>query len=225
MDPFTATHSNLHEHICLTSDEWEEVEPTEVDAEVTQISGSTRRHVMIFNGAYLGVASTGCPSRPSWYWFHLAFLDPGPTRRLDRLGLFVTITLAVLGAIAVIVVSGASMSLGFEWTVTVTAAFAATLLGFGLAVRRGFDELVFYTRHGRAPVLRLSQRRADGGDIKEFVGALADSVRSAIKERSSSRSDYLRDEMMQHRQLMEKGVLNQKQFEAARALILSAHDK
>lgn len=207
--------AGAYEYVYLVSDELEEVEPATVQAELEQSGGPLHRRVTIFNDTYLGVhiRMPGMPAR--WYWLNLAFLDPVPARPPDTPSL-VTAACAALLAPAGLVLPGRGLA--------VSLLLAIALAFLGRAVYRGFGTLVFRTRHGRAPVLRLSRALPDRRRVRAFVCEMARAVQRGRAECGGDRGDYLRDEMKEHRRLVEQGALGPREFQRARALILAAHE-
>jgi hypothetical protein len=177
--------------------------------------------VVVFNRTYLGVHMSGAIAGPRSYWLNLAFLDPKPVRQTDRVWLGIAAGSALLSP-------GAGLAYTFVelspiWAVALALLPAAALLSLGISLYRSFGTLVYCTRHGRVPVLRLSRGRPDRRRLKRFLDELQHAVRRALAERSGVRADYLRDEMKEHRRLLAQGVLGAQQYEAAQALILRAH--
>lgn len=217
MHPYPAPLAIDYEHICLTSEEPDEPVPAmargAISAELAQSRGRVGSRFAIFNRSYLGVRTASASARAQEYCLKLAFLDPVPARPAGSPWWSVAAALALLSS---------GLVLG-GWVPASYAALAAALLSLGLAVHRSFDRLIFYTRHGRVPVLQLLHHRPDRRQVKAFVGALQSAIREAAAEHSGVRSRLLRDEMKEHRRLLEAGVLQPQDFEAAQGRILRAH--
>lgn len=215
-----------YEYVYLTSDELEEVVPATIDATLKQSSTDIRSSIRIFNGSYLGVRREGHRREPGDYWINLAFLDPRPTRRADRFwsiscALFAAVTACTL---AVIYLQAVTMP-GTALTVTVGALSSAALASGILAIRHYGSKLIFLTRHGRAPVLWLSVNKPDRRRVREFIRAIHAAIARATADRADlPRGHLLRDEMREHRRLQNAGVLDERQFQIARRLILEAHN-
>jgi len=221
MQPATSVSASEYEHVYLVSEELEDVEPTTFQAELEQQGSRQRKRVVIFNGTYLGVHMSAAVAGPRSYWLNLTFLDPKPVRQTDRVWLGVAAGAAVLSL-------GAGLAYTFVqlspvWAVALALLPAAALLSLGIALYRSFGTLVYCTRHGRVPVLRLIRGQPDRHRLKGFLEELQHAVRRALAERSGVRGDYLRDEMKEHRRLLAQGVLGAQQYEVAQALILRAH--
>jgi hypothetical protein len=226
MQPFPDLSAADFEHICLSSDEPEDFAPAPRDAMVTavleQATGDCRR-VLFLEGDSLGVRIEGGRSDGDESRLELAFLNPRPARPVSRLWWGATFTLALLGAAMELVSRVPVMASQAPWTIIVPAVLACAVLSLGMALHRSFDRLVYYTRHGRIPVLHLSRRRPDPRRVKQFVNALGHAIRRASARRVGPVGHYLRDEMKEHRRLLEQGVCDARDFEAAKARILRAH--
>lgn len=217
MLPYPAPLAIDYEHVCLTTEEPDEPVPamarSAISAELAESRGRIKRRFVIYNRSYLGVRMSGGSSCTQEYSLKLVFLDPTPSRPTGSPWWGVAAALALLSS---------GLVLG-GWVITSYAALAASLLSLGLAVCRSFDRLIFCTRHGRVPVVQLLRRPTDRRHVKAFVAALQCAIREAATERSWDRSRLLRDEMKEHRRLLEAGVLQSRDFEAAKARILRAH--
>jgi len=215
-----------YEYVYLISDELEEVVPATTDAGLEQSTADVLSRFTIFNGSYLGVRRQGTPREPGDYWINLAFLDPRPTRCADRFwslaaAIFAVATACALSAIYSRVMSGSGPAL----TLTAIALSVATLASGTLAIRRYCSKLIFLTRHGRVPVLWLSMNRPDRNQFRGFIRAMHAAIARATADRADlPRGHLLRDEMKEHRRLQNAGVLDERQFQIARRLILEAHE-
>ena len=221
MQPAMSLPASEYEHVYLVSDELEDVEPTTFQAELEQPDRHQLKRVVIFNGTYVAVHVSGARANPSSYWLNLAFLDPKPVWHTDRIWMGVSAGAAMLSLAAGL--ANTFVHLSPAWALALTLLPAATFLSLGIALYRSFGTLVYCTRHGRAPVLRLTRSRPDRLCLKAFLDELQGAVRRALAERSGVRGDYLRDEMKEHRRLLEQGVLGAQQYEIAQALILRAY--
>ena len=175
VETHTTTCSKVYEHICLTTEEWEKVEQTSVDAEIEQRSGRSLQRITIFNGTYLGIRTLDKHSEEFFRWISLVFVDLQPVRQLEGTGKVAITTLVALGAVALFVIYRISSDLGFGWSIALSTLLAVTLAGLGLFVQRRFEESVYLTRHGRVQILRLSKGRTQGNCSKAFVRALSES--------------------------------------------------
>jgi hypothetical protein len=215
-----------HEHVLLPSDpldELEEVEPTSIDARLEQRGRGVDRSATIFNRHYLTVRSCGRGASGREYWLNLAFLDPTPVRRADRLRLTAAAACALPVAAVVFILILAQPPARLTWTLILPGGLLAVVGGLALALHGYFDELGFCTRHGRRPVLWLRRSRPDRGSVRTFLDRLRAAAAEAREHHGGSRGDFLRDEMKEHRRLLDQGAFGPREFEAARASILRAH--
>src|SRR5262245_32306910 len=203
MQPAASVSAGEYEHVYLVSEELEDVKPTTIQAELVQSGPRQRRRVVIFNRTYLGVHERGAIAAPASYWLNLAFLDPKPVMQTGPLWLGVAAGAAVLSVAAGLMYAFAQVSPA--WALALPLLPATAVLSLGIALYRSFGTLVYCTRHGRVPVLRLSRGQPDRRQLKDFLDALRRAVRRAEAERSGVRGDYLRDEMKEHRRLLEQG--------------------
>lgn len=227
MHPFPDVSAEDFEHICLSSDEPEEFEPAPgaatVSAVLEQAAPGGCRRVLFLEGDSLGMRieggrSDGCESR-----VELAFLDPRPVRPVSQAWWAAALTVTLLSAAAVLASRLPVLASMAHWTVIIPLALACTAFCLGMALHRSFDRLVYRTRHGRIPVLQLCRRRPDSRRVAAFVDSLGHAIRRAAARRAGPRAHYLRDEMKEHRRLLEQGVCDARDFELAKARILRAH--
>ena len=198
---------------------------TTIDEELEQPLNGAPRRLTLFNGTYLRVRGGHTGDRPAEYWLNLAFLDPTPVRHTEPLWAILA-TLFGLSAVGSFAVAQSAIAAATHtpWTLVGWLMLLATFASVGFGLRRRFRRLIFLTRHGRVPVLWIASRSPDRQSVRWFLDRLRSAVQRALAEHSPVRGDYLRDEMKEHRRLQEQGVLDPKQFESARALILRAHD-
>ena len=217
MHSYPAPLATDYEHVCLTSDEPEEVVPPvprgATVAKLVQCGGRIEHRFAIIERGYLGVRSTSRTSGTREYWVNLAFLDPRPVRPAGSSWWSMAAALALLCGAFVL---GGRVTAGY-------AAFAAALLTLGLAVHRSLDRLIFCTRHGHVPVVQLLRSRPDRRHVRTFVAALQHAIHEAAARRPGDNGRVLRDEMKEHRRLLEAGVIQPREFEAAKPRILRAH--
>jgi hypothetical protein len=217
-----AASAAQHEHIFLTSDDLEDVEPGTINAALEQSHGGVHSRLVIFNGTYLGVR-TGKSGATREYWLNLAFLDPDPVRQVTRLWPAIAGVTAGFATCVLVAYFRAAAPPPAWSAALVETALAAVLLALVRSLYRSSLTLVYCTRHGRIPVLRVFRHKPDRRRLRNFIDGMAQAVEKALAERPASRSQYLRDEMREHRRLLAQGVLAPRQFEVAKALILRQH--
>lgn len=218
-----------YEHICLSAGESLEPDeatartPSRIEAELRQARRGRTESALIFDGRYFGVRTEGRGADPDWYWLHLAFVDPRPVRRTRRLRRAVVAALVAPAGTALLAVAMAGSLTGLTAAIALPVAALLSLAVLAYAVFDYFDQWIFCTRHGRAPVLRVARLRADRRGLRRFLDRLEDGASAACHQFEGARTELLRDEMRAHRRLLQEGVLAQQDFDAARAAILRAH--
>jgi hypothetical protein len=224
MQPPSDAAAREGEHVYIVSDELEQVEAKTIDAELEYCMSKACLRLVIFNGTYLGFQLSNSRDVQKDYWLNLAFLDTRPVRQPDRFWLTVAALsgAATVGTFAVMH-SPLAATLAVSLLVTTALTSVATVASLGLAAFRACNRIVFLSQHGRAAVLQLPVPRKDREHLERFVHELRAAASRAKARCVTMRGDYLRDEMKEHRRLLESGVLRVDQFEAARSLILGAH--
>jgi hypothetical protein len=71
--------------------------------------------------------------------------------------------------------------------------------------------------------LEISRSRPDRRRPRAFIERLKMAIRQAQLDGPPVQAHYLRDEMREHRRLLEQGVMQPEKFELAKILILRAH--
>jgi hypothetical protein len=215
-----------YEHVCLYAVEPDEplpsFMPSAVSAKLDQSTPRFERRLVIFDGSYLGVHSASRATPPHKYWLRMAFLDPRPVSPASPAWWRISCALALGGAV-MLTAGMAGIEPARTWTAGGLALCAAGIASAVFAWRRARDRLVFYTRHGRAPVAQLLRNRPDRRSAGEFLAMLQRAIECAAAERDGPRAQFLRDEMREHRRLLDEGVLPREEYEAAQARILGAH--
>ena len=160
---------------------------------------------------------------PGWYWLDLAFVDPIPVRRASRLRRMVVAAVVAPAGAALFAVALAGSLTGPTAAIALPVAALLSLAGLAYATYDYFDQWIFCTRHGRAPILRVARLRSERSGLRRFLDRLENGARTAWRQSEGARAALLRDEMRAHRRLLQEGVLAQQDFDAARAAILRAH--
>jgi hypothetical protein len=225
MHSLPETQNHKYEFVQLYSDDFEEVKIKTIDAEIEQSFPRGTRRLAIFNGIYLLVRNEHGDGRHDDYWLNLAFLDPAPVRRADWAFTVVTVLLGLLTLAAFLLYRiGPASSADLPWEFVLPCMLLATACSAAIAGYRspgGFD---FLTRHGRARVLSIAARKPTRASVRSFRRRLESAIEHAETELFGAHGQYLRNEMKEHRRLQAAGVIGDRQFDAARALILRAHE-
>jgi hypothetical protein len=216
-----------YEHVFMSSEDELEYAPPAKSATITavleqEVRGGITHRMTLFENGYLDIKTVSRQKQGSGHELKLVFLDPNPARRSALLP-WATVCAAAMTAVVASVVAWHQGPAWAPVTLLTLAASVAAMSGGALAWQRNFNTLVFYTRHGRAPVLELARHRPEHRRARQFIAALESAIRRAIAEHPAPRSHLLRDEMLEHRRLLEVGGLQPQDFEKAKARILRAH--
>jgi hypothetical protein len=103
------------------------------------------------------------------------------------------------------------------------AALAIAGTAFIGFLRGTTEALVFTSRHGAAPLVRVIGGIGSARAGKSFFIALIKAINAAKLARSQPKAQWLRDEMREHHRLRELGALSQAEYEASKAQILGEH--
>jgi hypothetical protein len=216
------------EHIFLASEEEAEMGPRTTHRKFRQIRESTgyRAAYEVFNQHYLEIRVKKFHAKPSQYTVDLAFLDSTPIRcrTIDWLWLGVALALlAITAALAMYAYHSSQSLIQSRWLpVTVLVGMCASIAAL-ISIYRSSDKLVFYSQHGRAPLLELLNKKPKENEFKSLVEELIRRIRIGQKERYPSTKDLLVAELREHRRLRDEGIIGATQYEAIKARILQCH--
>ena len=90
-------------------------------------------------------------------------------------------------------------------------------------VKRTKNILVFYSEHGRIPIVEMLFRNPDKTSFQQFTNELINCIQSSKTENYYTDSQLLAAELSEHRRLRDEGILSSKQYEKAKARIFSSH--
>lgn len=217
----------ISESICLSSED----NPAESPAEQithhcleqkSRLRGYEARY-RIFNEHYIEVETRGMFRRPCHYEVDCAFLDPRPRQvlRVDWWSAGVSLVLfASLAALAwrapALPVTGTALTVGFG------LLLVASTFSLGLCLFRTTDRVLFYTAHGRMPLLKLLNRKPTPGQLQAFVTDVTKRI-EAIREAQAGKEEYLSAELREHRRLKDEGILSDDAYEVVKKRLLRAH--
>lgn len=215
------------EHILLTSDPNHSLESA---AHVTQrkffqaseLKGY-RAAYELFNGHYLEIQITGRHRKSIQYTVDLGFLDPTPIRlrTIDwpLLGAAVGLLAATL-LLSVYIRSSAMSALENPWFPMVillgAGACAVTLIG----LYRSSDKILFYSQHGKIPLVVLLNGKPTKPDFQDFLQDLVQCIHDAQQRFYSSARERLAAELREHRRLKDKAIIAADAYEAVKNRIL-----
>lgn len=209
------------EHICLCSEPQDErPEERTTNRQFHQHSRWRRReaHFTVFNDHHIAIESTALGEKPRRYEFDLTFLGSKPrhTRHVDW-----SMALLALSLFAAALATGLAAGITGNG-MRLALMLGGTVLAFAGAVYRSYDRVVYFSKHGRAPLLVLLNRNPDAGALQDFLADLTGRIRHT-RQNSTSRHDFLCAELREHRRLHEQGVLGKKEYERIKRRILKRH--
>jgi hypothetical protein len=213
------------EEICLstTADAPEADAPAEQHvktAELRQASRMRRCEVQLtlFSNNRLRVAARGLMQTEQDYTLDIGILDPQPKRRLKLCWSHVLLSAALAGA-AWFVSLVHPVPHSTTLSVSLVLCSVTALL---VALYRSHDRLVFFSHHGRAPLVVLFRGLPERAAFDAFTTALAKQIRSA-RSGCPDVSDTLSQELKAHRHLMQQGAISQRRYDIVKQRILSQH--
>lgn len=221
------TNIAISESICLSSEDEDSGKPVEQTTnsrfEQKGQFGCCEARFRIFNDHYIEVKTRGLFKRDCDYELDCTFLDPRPVRvlRIDwwSAGTFLVLVLC-LAAVAWQVPQLAAPRASI-W-IAVALLVLAAAMALGTCLYRSSDRIVFYTRHGRAPLLKLLNRRPAPDQLESFVVDITRRI-ERVNHRQDDSEEFLSDELREHRRLKDQGVLTAQGYEVVKRRLLRAH--
>ena len=102
------------------------------------------------------------------------------------------------------------------------ALCAASLLGM---IYQSRYQYCYRTRHGDVELIVLLYGRPTRERFRDFLARLSGSIRSAQHKEGDNADRLLANELREHRQLMEAGILSSDVYESAKERILARHGR
>lgn len=214
------------EHILLEGDEL----AVEFDASrsanpqqhfhIVNRSHALQTEMILFDGGWLSVRQHKRNKPGEARMLNLAFLDPNPVvqRYFAKRTLITSAALALAGLI-----SAALVYYSVLIVVTIPAMIlllTAAAVAFAACAYRTRKDVVFVTRHGRAPVIRLMATLGSFRALRRIEPQLSEEIRKAATT-GIDEQRMLRSEMREHYRLAECGVLSQEDCAASTQRILT----
>lgn len=160
------------------------------------------------------------------FYFKLAMLDPTPAHKRKIKFTPLLIGFALLG-IAWIIFSQKQAGhplLDSPYVYTAIVAFVAIGLIFLVYVIKEFHNvLIFYSQHGRIPIVELLYRVPDRQSFHQFVSELIENIQTTKSNTAYSNTQFLAAELTEHRKLRDEGAISAKEYELAKNNIMKYH--
>lgn len=209
------------EHIFLSSDLEENSEQERVTNLEFEQTGRLNRYetqLSVFNDHHITVRSKGLGKKSRDYELNLGLLDSSPKR--VRIINHVYSLFAILSFAALVYTLWMVKGPNF-WIVapTLLSSLAAST---GLAIFYSRDRIVFFSKHGRAPLIVLLNRNPSSENLQAFVSDLSARIEKAQKQ-WSNKQDFLSAELRAHRDLQAQGALSDKGYQISKKRILDRH--
>mgnify|MGYP006971713089 FL=1 len=93
-------------------------------------------------------------------------------------------------------------------------------IAFLIALLRTNDRIVFFSRHGHAPILEFINKNPDSQTFQEFKDTLQKQILQARKNSGLSATDQLKLELKELRRLKDETVISEALYEKAKKRIL-----
>ena len=172
----------------------------------------------LFNRCILSVKVDGIFKHLPDYEFNIGILNPEPKR-------LVSINWGYLSAFLILAISAALIAYSdlFPDSSMASSLMAANAIVFlvltALSCR---NRLVFYSRNGLVPLVSMFYRNPNDERFCAFTSALTAEIKY-IQSRYGSRSEMLREDLIEHRRLMERGIISEKHYDWIKQYILCLH--
>ena len=152
------------------------------------------------------------------YTVDIGILDPHPKRIFKVDWSYLLIFFTLCGAAWLSAFSGHALNTTLL-SISLVALAGASLI---LAIYRSHDRIVFYSQHGRTPLIVLFNRSPDRKTLDSFTEALVEHIKDA-KDHHLGINEILIGELKEHRRLMEEEIISSKRYNIVKQRILSQH--
>lgn len=219
------------EQITLHSSEFDQLEeditPTTITGELSQ-SVNIKEQIKlfrIFDKKHLNVNEKTAKGTISFF-VNLTILDAKPAhKRIIKFApLFWGVFFISLAWFAYYLKNIGLPILTSPYVYTAIILFAAIgLILIVYVVKATRNVLIFYSEHGRIPLVELFYRVPNKATFLHFVSELSDCINANKSKSYYTDSQTLAAELSEHRKLRDKGILSNKDYETAKNNIFSSH--
>ena len=172
----------------------------------------------LFNNHRLAVETHGFMQNDRNYTIDIGILDPHPKRSIKIGWNYLLIFVSLCTALWLIAFNGITLNLTLPMIVLSVCAG----LSLVLTIYRSHDRFVFYSQHGRVPLVVLFHRLPDRAALDSFTANLVGHIKEA-KDHNTDINEILIGELKEHRRLMEEGVISNKRYDIVKKCILGQH--
>lgn len=183
-------------------------------------------HYTLFGARFLSVHCKRPLGRAQRYWLDLSVLDPTPhlLTIVDRRWLYIAGSLS-LATVVLLAASALSQTPWHQqaWMPGTILMLNASLVAFVVFFQRSRSLVRFHSRHGDAMLLELSNNLPSRQEFRDFMRVLLHRIQAAHKGNQHKPHRRLGAELVEHRRLLEAGVLDRGAYDQAREKILRLH--
>jgi len=174
----------------------------------------------IIDKRILSVNVNGLLMHRSDYEFDIGILNPEP-KRIVSINWGYTAAFIILSVTATLVARSQLFPDPFMASALLAAVATMFLVVAAYSCR---NRLVFYSRNGFVPLVVLLYRNRSDESLHAFTRVLTEQIRY-IQSRYGSRGEMLREDLKEHRRLMERGLISGKHYDWIKQYILFLHSK
>ncbi|HEU4619894.1 MAG TPA: hypothetical protein VFV10_17780 [Gammaproteobacteria bacterium] len=231
-----ASYASVSEHILLEGDDSFEQRSTGPLTEQKRLAlrdrlRSREIRLVLYAEGFLRLDEWRRGKRIRAHRIDMRYVDPLPVierwraTRWLKAGLLLGVAAAGAGAIARVAPDLADFPTLRLYAVAAAALLAAAALSALAAyVYRTGESATFVTRHGRAPVLRLTAGLGRIRRCRALLPELRDAIADAFENVSDDTRTFLRHEMREHYRLRTDGILNDEDCSDSTGRILARFD-
>ena len=210
-------------NLSTTDADPEEDQPLEAADKVAALEQASwmrrcRSQFTLFNNNRLSVATQPFMQDARDYTVDIGILDSQFKRIFKIDWSYLLIFFALCGIATILAISGHGPN-AMMLSISLLPFAGASLF---LAVYRSHDRIVFYSRHGRTPLVVLFNRSPDRATLDSFIDVLVENIEDA-KDHNKGANEVLNEELKEHRRLMEEGAISSKRYDIVKQRILSQH--
>ena len=225
------TKQTSDEQITLYTPEYgepsETIDLNQVTLELLQINKwkEQQKLIRIYDNKYLNVNEKQAKKTCS-YNIHLTLLDPNPARK-RHINLKYLFVAAGLFCLAYLIYLMKQLDfLGLSNTYMYSLIVLPITIGAMLMVymiKQAKHVLIFYSNHGRVPVVEMFYKNPTKNQFNAFAGELFNYIQTVKANNYYNDSQTLAAELSEHRRLRDEGVFSDEVYEQAKANILTNH--
>jgi hypothetical protein len=211
------------------SDKIEKIELTHVTQELLQAAKWREQHKLlrIFDNKFLNINEKISKKTVS-YNIHLWLLNANPIRKryFQVKFLFIASVLFGLGALVYYLMQLGIKGFGSPYLTAIPILLVtAGAMMVVYAMKQYKHVLIFYSDHGRIPLVELFYNSPEKASFNHFAGELINGIQSAKAKNNYNEQQILAAELSEHRRLKDEGILSDAVYEKVKTNILTYHSQ